>query len=150
VHSTARAKTGPGDTGLDPIAKVESMGRANLRDVIPILDVRDIETALRFYVERLGFRVEFRYAEDPNNYAGVCRDSVSLHMQWQHGDEFRKGTAGRLRVRIAVDDPDALFEEFLAAGALPEATQIRVTPWGTREFGIRDPDGNGLTFYRDV
>ena len=22
------------------------------------------------------------------------------------------------------------------------------TPWGTREFHVRDPDGNGLQFYR--
>jgi catechol 2,3-dioxygenase-like lactoylglutathione lyase family enzyme len=126
------------------------MGRANLQGVIPILDVRDVEAALRFYVERLGFRVEFRYADDPNNYAGVCRDRVSLHMQWQHDDEFRKGTAGHLRVRIAVDDPDALFEEFRATGGVPEGGLVRDTAWGTREFGIRDPDGNGLTFYRDI
>jgi uncharacterized glyoxalase superfamily protein PhnB len=126
------------------------MGRANLRDVIPILDVRDFDAALRFYVEGLGFKVEFRYAEDPNNYAGVCRDDVSLHLQWQHDDEFQRGTAGRLRVRIAVDDPDALFEEFRAAGVVPEGTQVRETAWGTREFGFRDPDGNGLTFYRDL
>jgi hypothetical protein len=24
------------------------------------------------------------------------------------------------------------------------------TDWGTREFGFRDLDGNGLTFYRDL
>jgi uncharacterized glyoxalase superfamily protein PhnB len=126
------------------------MGRANLRDVIPILDVRDVEAALGYYVERLGFRVEFRSADDPNNYAGVCRDGVSLHMQWQHDDEFLRGRVGQLRVRIAVDDPDALFEEFRAAGGVPESATVRDTAWGTREFGFRDPDGNGLTFYRDV
>ena len=30
------------------------MQSAELKDVIPILDVRDVEAALRFYVERLG------------------------------------------------------------------------------------------------
>jgi catechol 2,3-dioxygenase-like lactoylglutathione lyase family enzyme len=36
------------------------MQSAELKDVIPILDVRDAEVALRFYVERLGFQVDFR------------------------------------------------------------------------------------------
>jgi len=121
-----------------------------LKEVIPILDVRDLEEALRYYVERLGFRIEFRYQKDPNNYAGVCRDGVSLHMQWQHEDSFKAGTAGRLRVRIVVDDPDALFEEYRRTGVLGEGVQVRDTEWGTREFGFRDLDGNGLIFYRDL
>jgi uncharacterized glyoxalase superfamily protein PhnB len=126
------------------------MPTSELKDVIPILDVRDVETALRFYIERLGFQVDFRWQDDPNNYAGVRRGGVRLHMQWQHEDEFRKGTAGNLRVRMIVDDPDALCEEFRAKGVFDEHTQVRDTPWATREFGFRDPDGNGLIFYRDL
>ena len=126
------------------------MSTAELKDAVPILDVRDVEAALRFYVERLGFRVDFRYEDDPDNYAGVRRGDVCLHMQWQHEDEFRKGTAGKLRVRILVDDPDALLEECRANGVVDERTQVKDTPWGTREFGFRDPDGNGLIFYRDL
>jgi hypothetical protein len=34
--------------------------------------------------------------------------------------------------------------------ALDEKTQARDSPWGTREFGFRDMDGNGLIFYRDL
>jgi len=101
------------------------MPSAEMKDVIPILDVRDVEAALRFYVERLGFQVDFRYEEDPNNYAGVRRGGVYLHMQWQHEDDFWKGTAGRLRVRIVVDDPDALFVEYRAKGVFDENTQVR-------------------------
>ena len=126
------------------------MATTELKDVIPILDVRDVEAALRFYVDRLGFQVDFQYEDDPSNYAGVRRGGVYLHMQWQHEDEFRKGTAGRLRVRIVVDDPDALFEEYRAKGVFDERTQVRETAWRTREFGFRDPDGNGLTFYREL
>jgi len=52
------------------------MAAAVLKDLVPILDVRDLDLALRYYVERLGFQIEFRYEEDPNNYAGVIRDRV--------------------------------------------------------------------------
>jgi catechol 2,3-dioxygenase-like lactoylglutathione lyase family enzyme len=121
-----------------------------LKNVIPILDVRDVDRALKFYTEKLGFQVDFRYEEDPNNYAGVIRDGVQLHMQWQHEDEFKKGTAGNLRVRICVDDPVGLFQEFRSKDAMNERTKIVETAWGTREFGFRDPDGNGLAFYREL
>ena len=123
---------------------------SQFKDVIPILDVRDVDKALRYYVERLGFQIEFRYEKDPSNYAGVCRDAVSLHMQWQHEAHFKAGTAGRLRIRIIVDDPDALFEEYRRKGVLAEGVQVRDTDWATREFGFRDLDGNGLIFYRDL
>src|SRR5512143_2289460 len=126
------------------------MANATLYEAIPILDVRDVEKALRFYVERLGFQVEFRYEKDPGNYAGVYRDDVHLPMQWQHPGEFERGTAGRLRFRIRVDNPDSLFEEFRVKGVLNEGTTVTDTAWGTREFGFRDPDGNGLIFYRDI
>jgi uncharacterized glyoxalase superfamily protein PhnB len=126
------------------------MSITRFKDVIPILDVRDVEKALHFYVERLGFQIEFRYEGDPDNYAGICRDGISLHMQWQDEQQFKAGTAGGLRVRINVDDPDALFEEYRRNGVLDERVQLRNTDWGTREFGFRDLDGNGLIFFSDT
>ena len=71
-------------------------------------------------------------------------------MQWQDEEHFARGTAGRLRVRIMVSDPDALFEQYRDAGVFKGEIQIRDTNWGTREFGFRDPDGNGLVFFRDL
>jgi len=116
---------------------------------VPILDVRNIESSLDFYVRKLGFQLAFRYPEDPDNYAGVRRDRVYFDMQWQHEDSFRSGKAGRIRVRIVVNDPDALFAEYKSTGVLKDG-EVRDTEWGTREFGFRDPDGNGLVFYRSV
>lgn len=127
----------------------QTMQQIDFREMSPILDVRDVEKALRFYTEGLGFALDFRYARDPGNYAGVRRGNASLHMQWQAPELFEQGLAGRLRVRILVSDPDALLAEYRARGVLPESTQVVDTEWGTREFGFRDPDGNGLTFYCD-
>jgi len=80
----------------------------------------------------------------------VRRGSVELHLQWQDESEFTKGTVGLAMLRILVADPDALFEEYQATGAVGARTQIRETAWKTREFHLRDLDGHGLTFYCDL
>ena len=49
-----------------------------------------------------------------------------------------------------VDDPDVPFEEYRRKGVIGDGVQVRDTDWGTREFGFRDLDGNGLIFYRDL
>ena len=124
------------------------MPNARLGPPIPVLDVHHVEEALNFYVERLGFQVDFRYDKHPDGYAGVKRDAVRLHMHGQHSEHVANGTAGHLRFRIPVDDPDALFAEYRAMGVLDDDVKVHDTEWGTREFGFRDPDGNGLTFFR--
>jgi catechol 2,3-dioxygenase-like lactoylglutathione lyase family enzyme len=111
----------------------------------PILGTRDLERTLGFYIERLGFKLAFRDRSDPTNYAGVRRDRVELHFQWQ--DESEMSTT---RLRFFVEDPDALFSEYQDKQVFGERTRLADTPWGTREFAFYDPDGNALTFYRDL
>jgi uncharacterized glyoxalase superfamily protein PhnB len=53
-------------------------------------------------------------------------------------------------LRVQVADLDALFDEYAGRGVFHELTRVRETAWGTREFTLRDPDGNGLTFYREI
>ena len=124
------------------------MSHTRLGPAIPILDVSHIEEALNYYVERLGFQVDFRYPKEPDNYAGVIRDQVRLHMQLQGPEHFENGTAGRLKFRVPVDDPEALYNEFKIMGVLDDDVHVHETDWGTREFGFRDPDGNGLVFFK--
>ena len=121
--------------------------RAHFADVQPVLPVRDLAAALAFYTERLGFHFLFGDRGGAPAYAGVGRDGVELHLQWQRADDIGR-SAGLANLRFVVDDPDALFREYSAAGAIPEGKIVRDTEWGTREFAFHDPDGNGLTFYR--
>jgi hypothetical protein len=81
---------------------------------------------------------------------GVCRDGVELHLQWQSEADFEAGTAGQGMLRLVVDDPDALFEEYKDKGVFHDRTSLKDTSWGTREFAFFDLNGNGLTFYRDL
>jgi catechol 2,3-dioxygenase-like lactoylglutathione lyase family enzyme len=125
------------------------MSVSTFKDVQPVLPVRDVERAIRFYVDRLGFRVAFRDRPGADvRYAGVSRDSVEVHLQWHEEPDFNGVEAGTLMLRFVVDDPDALFAEYRDRGVFHEGTRLTDTPWGTREFAFFDPDGNGLTFYR--
>jgi catechol 2,3-dioxygenase-like lactoylglutathione lyase family enzyme len=53
------------------------------KETHPILGTRDIQRAIEFYTQRLGFQLAFRDKTDPPNYVGFRRDAVELHMQFQ-------------------------------------------------------------------
>ncbi|MGB0513530.1 MAG: hypothetical protein ACPGJE_01665 [Wenzhouxiangellaceae bacterium] len=69
-------------------------------------------------------------------------------MQWHDRAEWVDGI-DRPTYRFLVEDPVRLRKEFLDNGVVG-MTDARPTEWGTEEFHIRDPDGNGLQFYRDL
>ena len=124
-----------------------------LQAVQPVLMSRDVAASVRFY-ERLGFALRFQDAPVAPRYAGVTRDGVELHLQWQDESQWASHV-DRPTYRFLVGDVDQLYLEFRGNGASadqPGGTSPWLvpadTPWGTREFHLRDPDGNGLQFYR--
>jgi catechol 2,3-dioxygenase-like lactoylglutathione lyase family enzyme len=121
------------------------MPRASFAQVQPILGTRDLAQAVRFYVDRLGFTLAFGDPSIPVNYVGLRRDHVELHLQFQYEHEMQT-----TRLRLVVDDPDALYEEYQEQNVLHEGTRLANTPWGTREFALYDLDRNALTFYRHL
>jgi catechol 2,3-dioxygenase-like lactoylglutathione lyase family enzyme len=122
-----------------------------LKSVVPVLMSRDITTSLAFY-QKLGFAVDFQ--DDPAHprYAGIARDGVELHLQWQDPAHWNNHL-DRPIYRFPVRELERLYLEFQASGALPATSaspwhQPGPTPWGTTEFHLRDPDHNALQFYR--
>ena len=115
------------------------------RETHPILGSRDVQRAIAFYTRQLGFNLAFTDNTDPPNYVGFRRDAVELHMQFQFEHEM-----GTIRLRLLVEDPDALFSELRQRGVECTPSGIRDTPWGTREFALYDLDRNALTFYRNL
>ncbi|WP_352650919.1 glyoxalase superfamily protein [Mesorhizobium sp. M0659] len=78
--------------------------------VTPILRIFDIAKAREFYVDFLGFKVEFEHRFDDNAplYMGVIRDGCVLHLSEHHGD----GAPG-IAMRIKVEDIAALHRELI-------------------------------------
>src|SRR5215467_11530230 len=80
-------------------------------DTHPILGTQDMQRAIEFYTQQLGFKLVFGDNAEPPNYVGFRRDAVELHMQFQFEHEM-----GSIRLRFLVEDPDALFDEYRQRG----------------------------------
>lgn len=124
---------------------------AEITAVHPVLMAHDVAGSLAFYA-RLGFDVDFRDDPVAPRYAGVSRGPVELHLQWADPSQWAH-PGDRPAYRFVSPDVDALHAEFVAAGAVTPASsggpyaEPAETPWGTREFHLRDPGGNVLQFY---
>jgi uncharacterized glyoxalase superfamily protein PhnB len=111
---------------------------------LPVIAVSDSVRAEDYYCRVLGFQKMFAYRPDPAKldpcYLGVARDGVWLHLQ-----SFKRERAGMTDAFLWVDDVDRLHAEIAARGAAIQLPPTNQT-WGTRETGVRDPDGNVLVF----
>jgi catechol 2,3-dioxygenase-like lactoylglutathione lyase family enzyme len=109
---------------------------------IPILRSFDEAKAREFYVDFLGFKVDWkhRFAPDLPLYMQVSRDGCFLHISEHHGDAS-PGSA----IRIETSDIDALHAELNAKQYKNARPGIDTQPWG-RDMSIKDPFGNRLIF----
>ena len=99
----------------------------------PILRVENMETAVRFYVDKLGFKNASWGTQD---FTSVNRDKAGIYLC--RGAQGR----GQAWVWIGVDDAEKLHEELKSRGV-----KILLPPtkyqWAL-EMQIEDPDGNVL------
>lgn len=112
-------------------------------NITPILRIFDAARAREFYVDFLGFNVdwEHRFEDGMPIYLQISKDTCILHLTEHHGD-CSPGAA----VRIDTDQLDAFQRQLLAKGYKYARPGIEQTPWGSREMSIIDPFGNRLTF----
>ena len=112
-----------------------------LLKIAPVFAVADPRTTALYYEIVFGFVVEGKSAFD---YAVVSRDGCEIHFITRPLDApTTKGNKGG--TYITVEDPDALYEEFMSRGAgilYPPIDQ----PYGQRDFGVHDPEGYSLLF----
>ncbi len=116
------------------------------------LFVSDLGACERFYVDVVGFVVEWRPDSD-NVYLRLAGDNLALHRHRLRGTEedtvFRARTGQHFdHLGIAVprpEDVDAWADHFVAHGLL-----LKKSPQthrdGARSFYIDDPDGNTVQF----
>jgi catechol 2,3-dioxygenase-like lactoylglutathione lyase family enzyme len=123
--------------------------------IIPTVRCRRMEASITFYTKVLDF--EWIDGDDDNNdpsFSVLMREGHSLILSSHKGD----GTFGQAIV-VQTDDVEALFRKFRTRGlktpgnpdAPKEGHEDPIDQsWGTREFYVKDPDGNTLRFTQQL
>ena len=108
--------------------------------IYPTLRYDDAAAAIRFLTAALGLAELAVHADDGVvQHAELAHDDgVVMIGTRRGGDTF---DTGRAVLYIAVEDADAHHDRAVAAGAevvMPLTDQ----PYGSREYAVRDPEGN--------
>ena len=112
-----------------------------------MLLVADVDRAVEYYRDRLGFECEV-YGEPPDFVVAnrdqatilmaLCREPERIVPNWKIVDNV-------WNAYIRVDDVEGIYAEVQERGAPIDYT-IYDAPSGFREFGVQDPDGHDIAF----
>ncbi len=121
-----------------------------LTRIAPVLIVPDIDQAMTYYRDTLGFETEV-WEPAPATYGYARRDDCDIH--FAQGEQPRPNSEvvqpDLFDVYITTDDVDGLHGELQGRGAdlLHEPIE---RPWGMREIRVQDPFGYILAFGQRV
>lgn len=118
---------------------------ARVTAIAPQFLVDDLDRAIAYYRDRLGFALDFQYE---CFYAGVSRDGFAIHLK--HAEKLSAERAHRkqhehLDAYIEVAGVRDLFREFQTRGA-DLLKPLEQRPWACLDFYVADPDGYILCF----
>lgn len=127
---------------------------------IPALPVRNIKQSIDFYCDILGLTLGYH----EGGFAVLLFYDVRLIQLWEASDEsWRSRTnsnpiisgaesfiAGTASCRIEVEGIEELYSRIQPLGILHPNAHLRDQWWGTRDFGISDPDNNLIEFYENI
>jgi uncharacterized glyoxalase superfamily protein PhnB len=118
-----------------------------VKRTVPIMRILDEAKAREFYLNYLGFSIDFehRFQENAPLFMGISRDGLTLFLSEHHGD----GIPGT-HVVADIDGVDELHRELQAKKYKYMNPGIQQQEWGTRELSVYDPFGNRVIFSERV
>ena len=103
------------------------------------LPVADVDRAIAFYVDQVGFNLDYDHKVSPDlrfvqltPRGSACSIAIGLGLT-----SAEPGSV--VGMQVVVDDADAARAELVAKGV--EASEVEDDPWGRFTF-FADPDGN--------
>ena len=120
-------------------------GAAQVTGIAPQFLVDDLDRAIAYYRDRLGFELDFNYQ---SFYAGVTRDGFTIHLKHAPkivADREHRKQNEHLDAYISVSGIRRLCSELQTRGA--QVTKpLEERPWACVDFYVEDPDGYILCF----
>ena len=114
-----------------------------LQKSIPILRIFDVAKAKEFYVDWLGFKIDWKHQFEPDApyYIGISRDTIELHLSEHYGD----GTPGSA-IFIVCNEIKKFFEELQSRPYKYYRPGLEKTFYDAWCMEVMDPFGNKLSF----
>jgi catechol 2,3-dioxygenase-like lactoylglutathione lyase family enzyme len=126
------------------------MTRPVVGGICPFFIVADLDAALAFYRDKLGFDVTFRGPPEDPFFGIVNRDKAMIMFKVVGVPPLpncERDPGARWDAYVDVPDPDALAAELASRGVVFSAP-LKDTDDGLRGFELRDVDGYVLFFGR--
>ena len=117
----------------------------NFMQITPFMHVPELDQALAFFSDVLGFRVGVRMGD----YAYIERDAIGIRLMQNQGENGAPPGNRRFAYYIDVRDVDALYAELKPRlDTLPQRDVHGPAnkSYGQRELLVLAPDGNLLAF----
>jgi hypothetical protein len=114
----------------------------SLEPAIAVMQIGSVPDAKKFYVDFLGFTVDWGWSENDGErslYAQISRSGVTLHLS-THGVE-----RGATELLVRMSGLTTLHAE-LSTKTYPLPLNVRHTPDDRSELQVTDPFGNRLRF----
>ena len=124
----------------------------NLVSISPFFIVANLQASISYYIERMGFGLDFQGPPEDPYYASVSREGIGIMLKTILPDvlpcpNHTRHEWARWDAYIYTVDPDTLFSEFKGRGVsfVKELSYIDQGLWG---FEVTDCDGYVLAFFR--
>jgi catechol 2,3-dioxygenase-like lactoylglutathione lyase family enzyme len=134
------------------------MNKIKFNALIPELSVSDFEKSLHFYVDMIGFKIE--YTRNENNFAFLSLNDIQIMIEktnenWKTGElehPYGRGINFQFEVENITEILKRLEMENYPIFVEPEENWYRVNDvlYGLKEFLILDPDGYLLRFSEEL
>lgn len=114
-----------------------------LQEAIPILRIFSVEKAKEFYLDFLGFSIdwEHRFGDNFPLYSQVSRAGLKLHLSEHHGDASPGSTVFIWMTGIA-----EYHRELIGKDYRYNKPGLEDAPWDAKVMEVSDPFGNKLRF----
>ena len=121
--------------------------------ILPFLAVKDLESSLKFYTEKLGFTSTPLMGPDGKLRTAFVQYGKSVQIGLGREQDMAPVTVGGGGVNIMLYpddfDIDAYYQQVKSKG-VTIGYEINTEYWGDRIFALNDPDGYYLTFAKTI